>query len=563
MSGSTGKAMPHPLYSLIGYEDGLPIRWVFRGQPNQAAPRVHAYFQDGSGPEAVSPEYWGERWGSTWWCLDVLKVSGAMGRGIDSLEANVDDDVSGWMSPVFGVADLLWRETFEPVALLQAERRQRYCQIKPGWRDCGSWLQEANSHCVYLWGMFDLLEFAPERFTTESGQAQKARLLAQIDNGLACLCAYQDLARQRGLGDGALIHEPKAKPETVIRNDVVKAALTFARAARLLEDGQAKYLTRALRAFNWAAAAPAFEPDTFEPRAHGAPSDYRPKPTDWNASDLLHMAWAAFELSYLDSEYEAQFHDWLGRGLARQVPEAEAEDGLHGHFYAFDDHAFTENAWTHHGVSFDGGQTFAHVLFPLFRALERWPDHADAPKWKGALERFAYGFLLPACERNPFLICPLGVYGDEGLLEFAGLWHGMNAVYAFTAALAFEYSKIHDDDHFRAIAAGNLYWITGLNTGLTQDAIDLGSHMYYERLSAAVETRCMIYGLGPQVPSAGSWTTIPGSITNGFSVGHQFRHDIEPTKANDGPLAFNDEEWITHAGGWLAALARLPIPEST
>ncbi|MGF1450137.1 MAG: hypothetical protein ACFB20_12065 [Opitutales bacterium] len=496
--------------------------------------------------------YWGERWGSHWWIADV--PAEAFSEHSIRIQGQASHSLFG-LQPAG--SDLLWQQTFEPVALVQAQRRQRFCRTKPGWRDCGSFLQEANSHCVYLWGMLDILENCGWRFEGDVGRSQRQRLLAQIDNGLACLCGYQDLAREKGLGDGALIHEPNAQPDTVIRNDVVKAALVFARSARLLEGGTSKYLDRARQAFEWASTASAFKPDTFEPRAHGAPADYRPKLTDCNASDLLHMAWAAFELSYLDPEYEPIFHDWLERALQRQVREDEAEDGLHGHFFCFDDRAFTENAWTHHGVSFDGGQTFAHVLFPLFRALQRWPEHPDSPRWKTALERFAYGFLLPACERNPFLICPLGVFGTEGLLEYAGLWHGMNAVYGFTAALALDFFERFGDKRFKAVAAGNLYWITGLNAGLTQEAVDLGSHMFHDVIpDGRAEPRSMIYQC-PNGAHAGSWTTIPGSITNGFSVGNQFRHDVEPTRANDGPFAFNDEEWITHAGGWLAALSRL------
>jgi len=28
-------------------------------------------------------------------------------------------------------------------------------------------------------------------------------------------------------------------------------------------------------------------------------------------------------------------------------------------------------------------------------------------------------------------------------------------------------------------------------------------------------------------------------------------------RANDGPCTFTDEDWITHAGAWLSAVARL------
>jgi len=50
---------------------------------------------------------------------------------------------------------------------------------------------------------------------------------------------------------------------------------------------------------------------------------------------------------------------------------------------------------------------------------------------------------------------------------------------------------------------------------------------------------------------------IRGSICNGFSTGEQFRFDVAATRANDGPFTFTDEDWVTHAGDWLSAMARL------
>jgi hypothetical protein len=66
----------------------------------------------------------------------------------------------------------------------------------------------------------------------------------------------------------------------------------------------------------------------------------------------------------------------------------------------------------------------------------------------------------------------------------------------------------------------------------------------------------MIYGVGRRY--AGSWRTIRGSICNGFSRGQQFHFDVEPQLSEDRPEAFTDEDWITHGGAWLAALAFAP-----
>ena len=65
----------------------------------------------------------------------------------------------------------------------------------------------------------------------------------------------------------------------------------------------------------------------------------------------------------------------------------------------------------------------------------------------------------------------------------------------------------------------------------------------------------LIYGIGARW--GGSWLAVRGAIGNGFSMGAQFKFDVAPTVANDGPSTFTDEDWITHAGAWLSALARL------
>ena len=79
-----------------------------------------------------------------------------------------------------------------------------------------------------------------------------------------------------------------------------------------------------------------------------------------------------------------------------------------------------------------------YIDFPLIEAVKVWKEHPDAPQWRKALWDFTTGYFIPACQQNPFHLCPLGVFGGEGLIYFAGLWHGMNTVYGFAAALALE-----------------------------------------------------------------------------------------------------------------------------
>lgn len=540
------------LASAIGYDLHRPIRLALRLDTGTSA--VPSDFDvvsatDGARiPVAFTP--WGERWGAAW----ALATLPPLAAGTYRVERNGRPAGDGLGEPVvFDVGpNLLVARTLEWVGPWQAEVRQRFCRTKPGWRDCGSWLQEANSHAVYLWGMFEVLERTGGRLDA----GLRERLLRQTGVGLACLAAYQDAARAAGKGDGALIHEPNAQPDLVIRNDAIKAALAFARAGTLVPDGAA-WTARARAAAAWAAEAPPFQPEKLEPRAHGAPAGYRPPGDGWQTCDLFLLAHVHLELARRDPDPLGAARPWLDRALARQVPASAPEHGFHGHFHAFEDRLFTEKAWTHHGISFDTGQTFNPWLFPLVEALRRHPRDADAPRWRAALHSFTTGYLLPACEANPFLICPEGVFAGEGLLEFAGLWHGMNTVYAATAALALDLAEVFPElaTRLEAVATGNLQWIAGLHAGITRASL-AGSHMFRMDIpEGAAVPASMIHGIGRRW--AGSWTTIQGSITNGFSVGNQFRFDTEPTRANDAPTAFNDEEWITHAGAWLAALARL------
>lgn len=546
------------LYSQIGYDTGFPVRLIWRSDRGAAVkPRALAFASalDPNLTGEVPWTDWGRRWDSSWSVSELppelppghYRVCCLFGEVRPAKKSLAEDVVLVEIGP-----DILWRRTVEAVAWSQAEVRQRFCRTPPGWRDCGSWLQEANSHAVFLWGLLDLLELGG----SELEGPQKERLQAQIVIGLQALARYQDSAASRGLGDGSLVHEINHQPDTVIRNDVVKAALAFARADALALPG-GDWGERARAAYRWAKDAPPFSPSTLEWRAHGAPEGYVPPGHAWQTCDLFHLASVALLLGQADPVWDEEAWLMLEAGLDRQVLPAEAESGFHGHFHAYQDRRFSEKAWTHHGISHDTGQTFAHWMFPIVQALRRWPSHPQAERWRAALESFTLGYFLPGCEENPFLICPLGVFGRDGMLEFAGLWHGMNAVYGFAAALALELREVFPNlrERLDRVICGNLQWIAGLHAGMTRESLK-ASHMFKAPVpdNRALPVS-MIQGVGRHW--AGSWTTIRGSICNGFSVGDQFRFDCDPTRAADGPHSFNDEEWITHAGGWLAAMARL------
>ncbi len=157
--------------------------------------------------------------------------------------------------------------------------------------------------------------------------------------------------------------------------------------------------------------------------------------------ELVLNAWAALALAEMgEKDYVDRACADLRRIAARQIPEGER--AVYGHFRLFDDGPLIEVSWSHHlpkgVVGADVGATYPNYLIPFLMALRQLPSHPDAPLWRSTLERFAFGYLIPACEKNPFGIIPLGDFPEEGLLSFAGAWHGFNSAYALTAALALD-----------------------------------------------------------------------------------------------------------------------------
>jgi hypothetical protein len=227
----------------------------------------------------------------------------------------------------------------------------------------------------------------------------------------------------------------------------------------------------------------------------------------------------------------------------------------HGHFYLFPGCGFTEKANTHHHVGHDTGSTFPNYIVGLIELARTWYDHPDAPRWQQAIRDFAYGYFLPACRQNPFYLLPEGYFTGQGLLTFCGPWHGINTSLGYAAALAAQLEMHLGDSAFREIATGNLQWIAGLHAGITRESM-AGCQFWREDIPAG-EARAysQISGVGRR--SVGNWSGIHGTIVNGFSANPQFQLVVEPTRANDGPWMYTDEDWIPHSGGWLSGLSIL------
>lgn len=545
------------LWSQIGYDFREPVRVLVRGNADTLE-RIGATFQVFAGGAAVGAcdtTYWGDIWGSHWWVADLSNR--ITETGLYSVVISDSAGAERFRTGVFEVApDLLWRETHRFVGVEQAERRRRVARDNVGWFDAGMEWQEANSHAAYIGGFCDVLEFAGDRL--DAGES--ARIETQIVNGADYLCLLQDKAAALPGGGGGVVHQAWKFDTIILPADVGKAAWAWARTARCLPPAHmaksADYRARAVRAMAYLRdVAKPLGADGFAPVNHGVADDFV-VPEEYMTRDLMMQMGAAFELAELgEPGFRDEAAEIAAQILKRQIGGQEPRDGLYGHFRNFEGADYSEKSWTHNMTGADCGGFFPHYVLPLLRMRETWRDHSDAGIWEQAVRDFAYGYFLPACSANPFLLLPLGQFENEGLLWFAGSWHGMNAAYGYAAVLAREFARFFDDAAFLPVATGNLQWIAGLNAGLNTEAV-FGCH-----LSTPSDTEpgrakpvSMINGIGASY--AGCWLNIKGAITNGFSAGNQFRFDVAATRANDAPSSFTDEDWITHSAAWLSATAR-------
>ena len=535
------------LYSQIGYDAGDPVRVVVRGEGDA--------FDDQPcrvGDTTMPLRRWGDLWSSRWWTAEF-----------DALPAGEHAVETG---PLRGVLDVgegrVFDATWRPMALDNFERRTLLPKDKPAWNDCGGNMQEAYSHTLAVLGLLDLYEHLGDRATDE----ERRRLLAQCRHGLGYLARLQDTARDLGLPHGSLCHDTLDFKHFVLIGNAAKAAACFARAAAALPFDNAAEREgmrgRAATAAEFVLAAEPHGAYGFVRHGHGLPPDW-PVPGEHRTSDLLACLWAMVELAPTDPRMLPKAVALADRIMARQVPEGGAEAGISGHFYTFDpEHKLTERSWSHciaRGTfGSDGGQALPHYVLPILLLLRRHPDHERAAAWRESLRSFVFDFLLPATRLNPFGILPLGHVAGQGWIHFAGPWHGFNAIYGWTAALALELHREFDDRGLRDVAVANLQWICGLNAGLTReamraavmatladDALPPGEAVAYS----------MIQGVGRR--SVGGWTNLRGNVSNGFAVGRQFEFDVPATMAEDGPFAYTDEDWIPHAAAFLAGACRL------
>ena len=542
------------LTSQIGYDLRSPMRALYRGSKRDALGDNGRFsLIDITTGDIILQQpltYWGECWHSHWWTADFSALDQA-GNYTLTIET---DNTPPITSDSFRVDQyLLWQETMHIVAVEQFEARAEIARFGKGWQDCGAQYREVGSHTGALIGLLDLLNIGFQWL----GKDLSMRLAQQVIHGCDYLVSCQQRAQDLGLPSGAFVHEMPNGLD-LIPQDQGQSVVVLAHASRQIYEldptRSLDYLNRAATAYEYyiRQCRPAIL-ENFSAMLHGAPADY--KPASFMTGDLLMMIWGGLELAqsgrpeYLDESVR------IARELLHRQVAKGADGELYGHFYAFDDCLFTEKAFIHHNVGHDTSMMFNHYIVPLLKLCQQLPTHEDQPRWQQAIHDFAYGYFLPACQANPFYLLPQGEYAGQGVLTFGGPWHGMNVCYGYAASLATQFEEIFGDGQFRQIAVGNMQWIAGLNSGFTSESFE-GCVMWRDEIEPGTAVSySQIHGIGNR--SVQAWTKIPGAIGNGMCTNIQFQMKVEPTKENDGPWRYSDEDWIPHAGGWVSGLTYL------
>lgn len=554
------------LFSQIGYEPGLPVRIIVR-LPKKALLRSQTTcklipsLQEKSYQTDLN--YWGEIWESHWWIADFRTINET---GEWNIEV-IDGKECVYADSGLRVGkNILWNETFEYASVDMLERRRHFTGVGAGWQDAGTLWVESPAQSAMIISLEELLEKKKEVFDSVFLE----RIYTQITVGCEYLVMTQAKAEELGFPEGSMSHDLKGHEKDILPHDAMKAVVALAKAVQLLPeefaDKKQKYSETATKAFQWlvGSAKPMGEYGYMKMQ-RGLPSNAEIPKDEWLTRDLLVMCRASMEMFRLgDSEAKELAVLFARKVMARQIPKEKAESGFYGHFYEFDSMIHSEPSWCHgivpseKGVEFgaDMGGIYPNYLMPVIDLLQGNPGHTDASKWEECLLQFTYNYLIPVCEKNPFYLVPQGIFGDEGPIWFCGTFHGTNTIYGFTAALAIELSKLFNEPKLKEIAYGNLQWLAGLNSGITNENLKQGCVIFSTDIPPGLALPAsMMCGVGSRW--AGTWFQTRGVICNGFSTGEQFKYDTEPKKVNDGPFSLTDEDWIPHSAGWLTGLMRL------
>ncbi len=539
--------------SQIGYDAGRPKQAVLRSMDINWLKDCRFEVIDvynGKVYFEADVVYWGEKWGSFWWQTPFTDL---YREGMYTIRI-YRNDIDVIVSDPFRVAEnVLWKETVQAVAFTQFEERAKLARNGSGWKDCGSDWRECGSHTFTLIGLCDMLSYDFEFLSL----TEQKRLADIIRTGCRYLCVLMDKAESVGYPLGSIAHE-MPNHGVVLPGDIASSSYVLGYASRLLfefyPEEATDWLKRSKAAFLRFQMVDPWTEGGFSGLNRGLPETFQPE--GFMTRDLMMHLWAGLQLysSGILSVKESLL-SLTKQILARQIQENEAESGFWGHFREFENTPHSEKANTHHHVGHDTGTVIAFNVLPLLEMCQRFYDHPSAPAIQAAILNFVDHFIIPACRANPFHLLPQGVFGEEGLLDFCGPWHGTNVSYGYFASMAFKLAAFTDRPYLYEAAMGNIQWICGLNAGVTQESM-AGSVYWRETIAEGqAVSYSQIIGVGHR--SVGGWTDIRGTILNGFSTNPQFTLQVEPNKENDGPWLYTDEDWVPHAGGFISAISLL------
>ncbi|MBN1820147.1 MAG: hypothetical protein JW833_05505 [Prolixibacteraceae bacterium] len=560
------KSVAGILFSQVGYEPGFPVRIVLRlPEKSLISTDTKCYLIPGSDEKEYNSGciYWGEIWKSHWWVVEFpsIKEEGEWIVEIRNRSKTILRD-NGFKVK----KNILWDSTIEWSSVDLLERRRHFTKVGAGWQDAGTLWVESPAQSAMIISLAELLERKKESFDPV--------FLERIYQQLFCGCDYllmtQKKAEEMGYPNGSFTHDLHGHETDILPTDAVKAVVALAKTARVLPEKSEKkkkaYKESAELAYKWlvGSAKPMGEYG-YVKMQRGLTNNVKIPDDEWLTRDLVTLCWASLEIMKLgNNQAKDKAIELAAKIMDRQIKEEKSVEGFFGNFYEFDSLDHPETSWIHgiasgkKGVEFgaDIGGIYPNYLMPLIELLQLFPGHEEAEKWKQCLNDFTYGYLIPACEKNPFFLVPQGIFKNEGPIWFCGTFHGTNAIYGYTAALALELADIFNEPKLKDIAYGNLQWLAGLNAGITMENLKQGCVVFSADIPEGVALPAsMICHIGSRW--AGTWFQTRGIICNGFSTGEQFVYDTGPKKENDGPFSLTDEDWIPHSAAWLAGLMRL------
>ncbi len=555
----------------------------------------------------AKPVYWGEKWGSYWWTLDIsrLQTPGVY---------YVTGDEGGYRTKLFHVRDDIFTNSQltpgseEQVDLKQIAMDQLDARLKktadgladgwplpgwteeylPGWRDCASEIRELSSHVVTLHGLTDMYD--NKTLYNSLSQSYKDKLIAQILWG----CDYLVFSQERSsnpLTNGRFNHDGARQTDygtTDFHNwhDTAYAITGLMRAYEVVKDIRpdraAAYLACAKLAYENAVYRPYNLASDIAGKSNAdgvnygtnetnytnnlARSSYD-RPSDWTipttlkTKDKLTFTWACTllyrntnEQKYLDSAVayaksaaERQFVDW-----------ENPIEGVFGNFYAFEDDNESFLLEWNQNHRFHMGNIEPTNLKGFMELYELLPKHPDRALWYNTIHTYVEEYAKGTARLSPLGIYPLTAYTNPaygGIKFFQVTNHGFTGMYGQIAKNFMELADFLNDKELQVLANNNLEFVAGLNPGIPTS--------YDEK---EWYTQTLIRGLGNSYFDAkhGIIPAPMGSGQNGFSADTQFnqqRLGVHPDAPkgiinSDGSFQFN-EDYLPHSHGYVAGVAQM------